>query len=443
MKKIFVTLFFVLCVVNCKVVFAYNTAEIASQIENFSTEIAADSGDMEKVLKDAFDYDPRLAIYYKGYSGKYNSVSSKINIIYNNTDVDINDTYIAYNKEEFSDLVTRALLYSDNKLCIVAKNMPTSQISIDDIINGIKNNCPIALMGYKGYEVSTLDTKIGNYSYYVINFKYDFEQTTLTTMKKAVEQKACEIISSNVAKDMPPYRKVFVIHNYIINNCRYADNYNESNDMSVYTAYGALINGSAVCDGYAYAAQLLLNLCNVENIKVSGTSKGEGHAWNLVKLDNEYYHLDLTWDDPVSSDGLDYLEYNYYNLTDEEIGADHSWERGNYPQAKGEFYSYKKTAELIRNDKTKYTEGYTSFESVFGKYQPLIGSKNPNESIEVTESVTQRNIEPESVLDNVNGFKNIININIGNIIYFIYSNVYKILAVLILIIIIKNIFSNK
>lgn len=440
MKRLFCTLIFIL--INCKLVFAYEPSEIASKIQNFQSEIKADCSNMDKVLNDAFDYDPRVAIYYKGYSGKYNSFSSNISIVYSNNDVDINDVYVAYSKDEFKTLITKTLLYTNSRLCVVTKNIPAS-IDISQYINEIRNSCPIAVMGYKGYEASTLDTKVGDYSYYIINFTYDFNKETLNPMKKTLEQKACEIVASNIAKDMPPYMKVFLIHNYIINNCIYAEDYDTSNDLSVYTAYGALVNGKAVCDGYANATQVLLNLCNIENIKISGTSKGEGHAWNLVNLDGEYYHLDLTWDDPIGSTGLDFLEYNYYNLTDSQIETDHIWNKSDYPKAEGTVYNYKNTLELIRNDKTNYNQGYNSFKSVFSQYLPLTSSENPNKIVETTEIESENYIEPVSVLDNVNGFKFKLNRSIGYIIYWLYDNVYKVLIVLVLLFIVSGILGRK
>lgn len=442
MKKIFCAFVCIFILINCKIAFAYDKAEIANEIQNFQQEIKADSSDMDKVLNDAFDYDPRVAIYYKGYSGKYNSFSSKINIVYSNTDVNINDVYVAYNKDEFKTLLIKSLLYSNDRLCIVTKNIPTST-DISQYINEIRNSCPIAVMGYKGYESSTLDTKVGDYSYFVIKFTYDFDKDTLNSMKKTLEQKACEIVASNIAKDMPPYMKVYLIHNYIINHCSYAENYENNNDLTVYTAYGALVNGKAVCDGYANAAQVLFNLCNIENIKISGKSKGEGHAWNLIKLDNEYYHIDLTWDDPVGPVGLNFLEYDYYNLTDSQIEADHTWDKSAYPKAEGSVYNYKKTTELIRNDKTNYNQGYSSFKSVFSQYPPLTSSENPNKIVETTEVESSNYIEPVSVLDNVNGLKFKLNKEIGYIIYWIYDNVYKVLIALVLFLIVINIFRRR
>lgn len=427
-------------------IYAYDVSVIAKEIENFSPVINADSGDIEKVLKDTFNYDPRLMMYYKGYTGSYNSVYSKINIIYNNQDTDINKIYVAKNKEEFISLITRALLYNESKLYIVAENMPTNSTPINDYITSVNKICPIAFMGYRSSNTFTLDSKILNYSCYVINFNYDFDNSTLLQMKKNLEQKACEIVASNIAKNMPPYMKVYIIHNYIINNCKYATDYETNDDPSYYTAYGALINGQAVCDGYASAAQILFDLCSIENIKVSGTSKGNGHAWNIIKLDNDYYHIDTTWDDPVSYDGFNHLRYDYYNITDDEISADHTWDTAVYPQANGSSYNYKKTCELIFNDKNDYKDGYTRFESVFSKYPQLTGSVNGNLEKE-TEFTTLQIIEPVSILDKADYN---LNIRIYYIMKYIMLNIknylqlsIRIFIIILLFILLKKLFIRK
>lgn len=59
--------------------------------------------------------------------------------------------------------------------------------------------------------------------------------------------------------------------------------------------YGALVLKKAVCNGYAEGMKLLCDLSGVTCKMISGTADGEKHAWNLIKLDKEWYHADLTW----------------------------------------------------------------------------------------------------------------------------------------------------
>ena len=98
---------------------------------------------------------------------------------------------------------------------------------------------------------------------------------------------------------MPTREKIRVIHDYIIDHTEYDklkyDN-KQDNTYKSNTAYGVLIQGYGTCNGYADAMAIFLNKLNIINYKISN----DDHIWNLVYLDGKWYHLDLTWDDPIS-----------------------------------------------------------------------------------------------------------------------------------------------
>ena len=75
----------------------------------------------------------------------------------------------------------------------------------------------------------------------------------------------------------------------------------------------------------------------ISSILISGKATNSlgtgGHAWNLVNVDGKLYHIDTTWDDPVSSDGRDLLRYKYFLIDDQTMSLNHIWERKNYPEA--------------------------------------------------------------------------------------------------------------
>ena len=92
--------------------------------------------------------------------------------------------------------------------------------------------------------------------------------------------------------------------------------------------YGALVEGKAVCEGYAYSMKLVLDMlgipaCVVRGVGVSPEGETEGHMWNLVDAGNGWRHLDLTWDDPVSEREQN-LQHAYFNVGEELISANHS-----------------------------------------------------------------------------------------------------------------------
>ena len=131
------------------------------------------------------------------------------------------------------------------------------------------------------------------------------------TVNKAYTDNEIEIISKIVDKtikektnnEMPIKEKIKIIHDYIIDNTEYDKlKYENKNDTTYKsnTAYGVLVEGYGTCNGYADAMAIFLNEMNVINYKISNNE----HIWNLVYLDGDWYHLDLTWDDPISDTNI-------------------------------------------------------------------------------------------------------------------------------------------
>lgn len=120
-----------------------------------------------------------------------------------------------------------------------------------------------------------------------------------------VQSEVKRICDDITKKEMSDEEKVRIISKYIVENTKYDyENYSkkvESVPRLSYTPYGALKFGISVCEGYAELTQLMLNYVGVENQYISGFVKDgeatEGHAWNLVKMDGKFYHLDNTWNE--------------------------------------------------------------------------------------------------------------------------------------------------
>lgn len=110
-----------------------------------------------------------------------------------------------------------------------------------------------------------------------------------------------------------------------------------------HSSYGAMINKTAVCDGLTKAMQLLLDNVGVESILVSGTTDGQPHAWNMVKLDNVWYHMDLTSDKLIKNeDGSSpNVIHSYFNITESQIVKTHTIDRKfEIPKAEDTKYNY-------------------------------------------------------------------------------------------------------
>ncbi|WP_151732822.1 stalk domain-containing protein [Paenibacillus tengchongensis] len=141
------------------------------------------------------------------------------------------------------------------------------------------------------------------------------------------ERVARQIVDQTIRPEMTQREKIKALHDYVVANTAYDyDNYLKDTAPAIsYTAYGVFVEHTAVCSGYALAMDVLLDLIEVENYTVSGMAGGEGHAWNLVVLDDGHYHLDATWDDPVP-DTPGRVGYKYFMISDEQMAADHEFD---------------------------------------------------------------------------------------------------------------------
>ena len=137
--------------------------------------------------------------------------------------------------------------------------------------------------------------------------------------------------------NMNNYDKIKVIHDYIVNNTKYdkieatkIDNNNYEN-ISSHKAYNVLINGIGVCNGYADALSIFLYYMGIDNFKVSTNN----HIWNVLYLNNNWSHIDITWDDPVTSDGSDILTHDYFMISTTDITKDlenHNFDKSLYEE---------------------------------------------------------------------------------------------------------------
>lgn len=134
-----------------------------------------------------------------------------------------------------------------------------------------------------------------------------------------INQKINQIIEKNITNEMDEEEKILTIHDYIINNTKYdVERLNKkSSPYQSNTAYGPLLEGYALCSGYADAMALFLDRFAIPNFKVAS----ETHVWNAVYINNEWLHLDLTWDDPVdaSDPNNNNLIHKFYLITTETL----------------------------------------------------------------------------------------------------------------------------
>lgn len=149
---------------------------------------------------------------------------------------------------------------------------------------------------------------------------------TVQNDKLIAAKKKFNIAVASVLKNLPSgndFEREEYINNYIIDNCKYDDAAAQTENIegNENDAYGALVDGKAVCEGYARAFQLLCNKANIDCVLLSGTADSDNHAWNGVKIGGDWYQIDVTWDDV---DDFIYDSHEYFNLTDSLMYEDHT-----------------------------------------------------------------------------------------------------------------------
>ncbi|MCI5945196.1 MAG: hypothetical protein MRZ41_10945 [Eubacterium sp.] len=201
---------------------------------------------------------------------------------------------------------------------------------------------------------------------YYVEKAYLAEEEIPADREKAAELlEVCEEVLSEMSAEEDPYKIEKKIHDYLVTNVTYGYPKGDKKE-DAFSAYGALVEGKAVCNGYAQAMKLLCDLSGLECEMVTGTADGEAHAWNLVCLDEEWYQVDVTWDDP-SPDVPGRIFYAYFNITDRQLGNDHVWEKEHFPQAEGTKYNFFQQKNRVYKN---YQDFHDNVEEIFEDASP-------------------------------------------------------------------------
>lgn len=154
-----------------------------------------------------------------------------------------------------------------------------------------------------------------------LSFLMDYE--TRIKAQKALDTKVDEIVL-NAPFDASQFELELYVHDYIVDNCEYdyeSAKLKEETDNTG-NVYGALVEGKAVCEGYSRAFQLICKKLGLECVNIFGTSEDENHMWNGIKIEGEWYQIDVTWDD-TEGEQEDIARYLFFNLNDDNMYKDH------------------------------------------------------------------------------------------------------------------------
>ena len=193
------------------------------------------------------------------------------------------------------------------------------QMPVETILDNI-----LARDDYLNYSLSSSKITSQPGGSLLLNFRFNYLATR--EEENIVDQQVKRILREILTPGMDDHQKTKAVHDYVVAHVAYDLSYHG------YSAYAALVKGRAVCQGYALLMYKMLEEAGVEVRIIQGRAGGENHAWNMVNLGGIWYHLDATWNDPVpDSPGM--VRYDYYNRTDAQMAATHTWDRTLYPAA--------------------------------------------------------------------------------------------------------------
>lgn len=186
---------------------------------------------------------------------------------------------------------------------------------------------------YMLYQFATLTLRY-NYDGSTLGIELHFAYYTTAEQETVVDSTAAALIDHLELTGKTDYERLTAIYSWICEKVKYDNgNLNDEAYTLKYTAYAALVNKTAVCQGYAVLLYRLALMAGIETRVVTGTANGGGHAWNIVKLDGKWYHVDATWDATWGAAQKNWQYYLKPSLADHTLDADGQAVVSQYPMA--------------------------------------------------------------------------------------------------------------
>lgn len=249
---------------------------------------------------------------------------------------------------------------------------------------------------YGGWKAKGSLSESEDGSKYYMTFTYTYTYYTTLEQEKTVDQRVDEVLNELNVSEKSDYDKIKSVYDYICDNTAYDyDNLNNDDYKLKYTAYAALIDGKAVCQGYALLLYRMALELHVDCRLISGTGNGEAHGWNIVKMDGLYYNADATWDS--SSQNHQYFLKGSENFKDHVCDAEYESDefKAEYPMASEDYQAASVIGSGVCGQNVQWTldsKGKLvisgSGEMNSGNGQSLFGDTERIQSAEIESGVT-------------------------------------------------------
>lgn len=243
------------------------------------------------------------------------------------------------NTEQWEKAIVSAYENLENKITLQIAGFDKTAY---DVMNLKNYNVSISAKGY----ISETDFSTITYTFdYNPNYKLAraVEIPALFSKLTIEEKEAFNILydtTKKLTEDLSnDYDKELAIHNFITDNFRYGPLDMSNVPARAHSVTGFVLDGQGICEAYANTFYIMGQMAGLDVSIITGTANNINHMWNLINLEGEYYHIDVTSDDPAP-DVPNRERYNYFNVSDDIISKTHSWERGDFPQCSADKYNY-------------------------------------------------------------------------------------------------------
>lgn len=152
--------------------------------------------------------------------------------------------------------------------------------------------------------------------------QYTMDEEEQEKYQKEIEAAAAEMLSG-ISQDATDYEKALYVYTTLIRETEYSEE--APNNQNIISTF---LNHQTVCQGYSYGAQYLLNILGVPCTTICGTADGVNHSWNLIRMDGDYYYMDVTWGETEYWTAMDeesemqvqddVINYSYFGVSDED-----------------------------------------------------------------------------------------------------------------------------
>ena len=175
----------------------------------------------------------------------------------------------------------------------------------------------------------------------------DLSKTELDSISAKITSLTKQVADDVSAGTQVPWEQLAAIHDFLIRHIVYDESLDQNNNH----VYSALFRQITLCQGYAQSFQLIARQLGFEIRLITGVSDGLGHAWNLVRIDGRWYHIDATFDDPTPDRGsIGPIQYVHFLRSDSVMRSTHIWNAPDWPASleDGAHY-YRRQAFVVEN----------------------------------------------------------------------------------------------